>query len=76
MLLFIKFCSVSVDEVSRNISLTVVRDLGTFGDVSVFFYAQSTVEGTNLGLDYKISPQVYLYACTFFLMTGSHIMLG
>jgi len=51
--------SVLVDETtSRNISLTVVRSRGTFGDVSVFFYAQSIVDGTNLGLDYRINPQV------------------
>ena len=50
--------SVLVDETSTNISLTIIRDRGTFGDVSVFFYAQSIVEGTNLGLDYIISPEV------------------
>ena len=50
--------SVSVDETSRNITLTVERSRGTFGEVAVFFYAQSIVEGTDLGFDYKVSPQV------------------
>ncbi|KAL4228132.1 hypothetical protein ACF0H5_013567 [Mactra antiquata] len=52
---------VSVDEVSSNISLTVMRDRGTFGDVSVYFYAQSLVAGTNLGLDYRINPQEIIF---------------
>jgi hypothetical protein len=52
------FSRVSVDEVSRNISLTVSRERGTFGDVSVYFYVDSIVEGTNMGLDYKVTPQV------------------
>ncbi|KAK3601208.1 hypothetical protein CHS0354_004408 [Potamilus streckersoni] len=49
---------VSVDEISKNISLTVLRDMGTFGDVSIFFYAQSVVDGTNLGFDYRITPEL------------------
>jgi len=47
-----------VDEITKNISLTVFRDQGTFGEVSVFYYAQSIVEGTTSGTDYKIAPQV------------------
>ena len=48
-----------VDEITKNISLTVFRDKGTYGDVSIFYYAQSTVEGTTMGIDFKITPQVY-----------------
>ena len=51
-----------MDETSRNISLTVLRSQGTFGEVSLFFYAQSIVNGTNLGLDYKITPKVINYS--------------
>ncbi|XP_052793587.1 adhesion G-protein coupled receptor V1-like [Mya arenaria] len=54
--------NVLVDETtSRNITLNVERTRGTFGDVSVFFYAQSVVEGTNLGLDYKITPEEIVF---------------
>lgn len=75
-MLLIHFCRVSVDEVSRNISLTVNRERGTFGDVSVYFYVNNVIEGTNLGLDYKVVPQVrtclyfgWLYTCIIlFLM--------
>lgn len=54
------FFSVSVDEVSRNISLTITRERGTFGDVSVYFYVENIIEGTNTGLDYKVTPQVMI----------------
>jgi hypothetical protein len=55
--LFLGF-SVKVDEISKNISLSVIRTQGTFGNVSVFYYAQSIVEGTTQGLDYAVTPQV------------------
>lgn len=50
--------SVNVDEITKNISLSVVRTQGTFGNVSVFYYAQSIVEGTTQGQDFTITPQV------------------
>ena len=52
------FFSVKVDETSGNISLTVRRTQGKFGTVSLFYYAQSIDEGTNLGTDFKIQPEV------------------
>ncbi|XP_060082724.1 adhesion G-protein coupled receptor V1-like [Ylistrum balloti] len=53
---------VTVDEITKNISLTVFRDKGTFGNVSVFYYAQSIVEGTTQGTDYRIVPKELFFA--------------
>ncbi|XP_069137444.1 adhesion G-protein coupled receptor V1-like isoform X2 [Argopecten irradians] len=53
---------VKVDEITKNISLNVFRDKGTFGDVSVFYYAQSIMEGTTQGTDYRIIPQELFFA--------------
>ncbi|KAJ8304146.1 hypothetical protein KUTeg_017729 [Tegillarca granosa] len=49
--------SVTVDEISKNITLAVFRDKGTFGNVSVFYYAQSISQGATPGVDFKITPQ-------------------
>ncbi|XP_055956200.1 adhesion G-protein coupled receptor V1 [Patella vulgata] len=48
---------VEVNEGSFNISLSVVRQRGKFGEVSVFYFAQSFQEGSTLGVDFKVSPQ-------------------
>ncbi|XP_061172919.1 adhesion G-protein coupled receptor V1-like [Saccostrea echinata] len=54
--------NVNVDEIRKNISLSVIRTQGTFGNVSVFYYARSIVEGTTQGLDYTITPQEIFFA--------------
>ena len=65
--------SVLVDEVSPAVSLQVVRTEGTFGQVSVTYYAQSITEDTVAGVDYRLEPgvsgegwmcvHVYVYVC-------------
>lgn len=42
-----------------NVSLAVVRDRGTFGQVSVYFYSQAITPGIQTGVDYKLTPQVW-----------------
>lgn len=52
------FCSVAVDEITKNITLTVLRDQGTFGEVTVFCYTQSITDGATQGIDYQFDPKV------------------
>ncbi|GFR83307.1 G-protein coupled receptor 98-like, partial [Elysia marginata] len=46
--------TVSVTEQGQNISLTVVRGMGTFGRVTAYFYSQPVTESTVLGQDYNV----------------------
>lgn len=48
----------SVPESDMAVTLTVIRDQGTFGDVSAFYYAQTLVNGATLNIDFEITPQV------------------
>ena len=52
------FPRVSVSEQGQNISLAVVRSMGTFGRVSVFFYSQPVTESTVAGQDYSMEDAV------------------
>lgn len=47
-----------VNESAINVTLTVVRGKGTFGNVSVFYYAQSLGDGARPGADFILKPQV------------------
>ena len=52
------FDSVAVDEITKNITLTVLRDQGTFCEVTVFCYTQSMTDGATQGIDYQFDPKV------------------
>ena len=39
-------------------TLTLLRERGTFGTVSVFCFAQSPPDGARRGLDYDFEPRV------------------
>ncbi|XP_048257204.1 adhesion G-protein coupled receptor V1-like isoform X2 [Haliotis rufescens] len=54
--------SFSVQENNMNVSLAVVRDRGTFGQVSVYFYSQAITPGIQTGVDYKLTPQEITFA--------------
>ncbi|CAG2257626.1 ADGRV1 [Mytilus edulis] len=49
--------SVAVDEITKNITLTIIRDEGTFGEVTVFCYAQGITDGTTQGQDFRFDPK-------------------
>ncbi|VDI35962.1 G-protein coupled receptor 98 [Mytilus galloprovincialis] len=49
--------SVAVDEITKNITLTIMRDEGTFGEVTVFCYAQGITDGTTQGQDFRFDPK-------------------
>lgn len=41
-----------------------MRDEGTFGEVTVFCYAQGITDGTTQGQDFRFDPKVLcLYCC-------------
>ena len=49
------FCRISVNETTRSLTLTVLRDKGVFGNVSVFCFAQSVGDQATLGKDFTFS---------------------
>jgi len=48
----------TVESVAGNITLQVHRDKGTFGQVSVFCFAQTLKNGANQGEDFNFNPRV------------------
>lgn len=50
------FCSYEVNETMGVLSLVAYRDAGTYGNVSVFFYAQNLE--AQLGLDFNATASV------------------
>lgn len=51
-------CRMTVESVAGNITLQVHRDKGTFGQVSVFCFAQTPKNGANQGEDFNFNPKV------------------
>lgn len=45
-----------------------MRDEGTFGEVTVFCYAQGITDGTTQGQDFRFDPKVLYYVCTVVLI--------
>ena len=45
-------------EETTNVTLVVLRSRGTFGEVSVFCFAQSLADGAIRGQDFNFEPRV------------------
>lgn len=56
-----EFCFLTVNETSRVLQVPVTRAFGTYGDVSVFIYSQ-TSNNAVLGQDYEFVAQELLFA--------------
>ena len=46
-----------LEEETLNVTLIVVRNKGTFGEVSVFCFAQSLAYGATRGEDFDFNPR-------------------
>lgn len=56
--IFALFFRLFIEEETLNLTLAILREQGTFGEVSVFCFAQSLVGGAIRGQDFNFEPRV------------------